>query len=490
MITKYFKCKLLTDVVLNASLATEGNMQSLDFIPGSNFLGIVAKKYKDFDDEALDIFHSEKVKFGDALISKDGKLSYALPFSLFQEKGKQNICDNPVWVHHGIENFKEIKDRDGKTRQLKQNRSGYLNREGKYIKNVEKSFSLKSAYNAKERRSDDGKMFGFDSIKAGQEFIFPVSFEDESLFEQVKNALEGTKQLGKSKTAQYGQVCIKELETEPEMFSSKPNENNQLVVYAESRLCFLNKLGNPTFQPEISDFENKEIKINGKIAWDKCQIRTGSYSPWNAKRNTPDSQRSFIERGSVFVIETKGNIDVDNLPKFVGEYQNEGFGRVIYNPEFLKYKTDENGIWDYGLSEYPKDDKGTDEIPVSSSLGKFLKVKSEDEKKELEIGQKIIEVFNSKDGEILLDDKITKSQWGGIRNFATQAKSNEDLWNKLFDEKDGYLMHGVADEKIWGKYKGKRRKALSQIIEENRNLGTQFVAKLAAEIAKKQDNNG
>ena len=51
-------------------------------------------------------------------------------------------------------------------------------------------------------------------------------------------------------------------------------------------------------------------------------------------------------------------------------------------------------------------------------------------------------------------------------------------------------MHGVADEKIWGKNKGKRRKTLLKIIEENKNLGTEFTAKLASEIAKKNTKNG
>lgn len=37
-----FKVTLSTDVVLNVKSATDGNNQTLDFIPGNNFLGIVA----------------------------------------------------------------------------------------------------------------------------------------------------------------------------------------------------------------------------------------------------------------------------------------------------------------------------------------------------------------------------------------------------------------------------------------------------------------
>lgn len=44
MTTLQFKCTLLSDVILNQKAATEGPNQTLDFIPGSNFLGIVASK--------------------------------------------------------------------------------------------------------------------------------------------------------------------------------------------------------------------------------------------------------------------------------------------------------------------------------------------------------------------------------------------------------------------------------------------------------------
>lgn len=37
-----YRCTLCTDVILNVKSATEGNNQTLDFIPGNNFLGIVA----------------------------------------------------------------------------------------------------------------------------------------------------------------------------------------------------------------------------------------------------------------------------------------------------------------------------------------------------------------------------------------------------------------------------------------------------------------
>jgi hypothetical protein len=488
----YFKCKLLTDVVLNSSLATEGNMNSLDYIPGSNFLGIVAKQYDDLGKDAFDIFHSGKVSFGDALITKDKALSYTIPYSLFLEKLNNDITKDKVWVHHGIKNQPE---ENGRKLQLKQHRSGYLNANKKYIPNVEKEFVLKSAYDREERRSAESKMFGFDAIKAGQEFIFSVIFEDEQYIETVTNALIGEKHIGKSKTAQYGRVFIEKMKQQPETFENKPVKDKELIIYAESNLCFLNEYGQPTFQPEAKDFG-----VNGTILWDKSQIRTYSYSPWNTKRNTSETQRDVILRGSVVVIELKDDVKVENLPRQVGEYNAEGLGRVIYNPEFLEYNENENGVWKFRLEEIIDEVKENKNISIDklkktnlqTKLAKFLKDKALDTNKELKIGKKILEILkeDEKNEKILLDNEITNSQWGAIRSYATLAKDVDDLVKKLFDTEEGYLTHGVAYEKIWGKQKDKRIKALKRIIEDNKDLGTDFVAKLASEIAKKNNQNG
>ena len=39
-----FKCKLISDIVLSQNTATEGSQKTLDFIPGSSFLGLVASQ--------------------------------------------------------------------------------------------------------------------------------------------------------------------------------------------------------------------------------------------------------------------------------------------------------------------------------------------------------------------------------------------------------------------------------------------------------------
>ncbi len=190
---QYYTCTLLSDVVLNNKMATEGNMTTLDYIAGSNFLGIVAKEiYDNYPENAYSILHTGDVSFGDAHISLDGKeISYAMPFSLFKDK----LDKTKTWVHHLLEkrhfdNFRE------KGIQLKQERSGYLTPSGHILKSPEKNFALKSAQDRNERRSKDGAMFGFESLKAGQVYIFSVRYENAEYQEIVEEFPICNKRIG------------------------------------------------------------------------------------------------------------------------------------------------------------------------------------------------------------------------------------------------------------------------------------------------------
>src|SRR5699024_9318253 len=134
MIEKYYKVTLLSDIVRNSKLATEGNMETLNYIPGSNFLGIVAAKlYSDLkgnnltEDDAYNIFHSGKVSFGDATISQDNELSYPVPFDFMMIKGKNELGKHPVYLQHLLNDNNHPKDDQGYKEQLKQKRSGFIN---------------------------------------------------------------------------------------------------------------------------------------------------------------------------------------------------------------------------------------------------------------------------------------------------------------------------------------------------------------------------
>ncbi|MCU0325447.1 MAG: hypothetical protein MUF45_09375 [Spirosomaceae bacterium] len=484
MIQKTYQCILHSDVVLNSKLATEGNMETLESIPGSNFLGLVAHAiYKEYSkEEAYKLLHSNKVLFGDAHISDGENISYAMPFSLFKAKVETEETKDTFWVQFAWDKTIETYFKKNGI-QPKQNRSGFLNENGVIFDKIQKNFALKSAQDRKTRASEDGKMFGVSSLEKGQIFVFSIYYESEDLIELVEKNLTGYKFIGKSKSAQFGKVQILPLSqsTFPASKTTQviQNENN-VIVYAESNLCFLNEFGHPTYQPTAQDLGFS----SGEINWEKSQIRTYSYSPWNLTRNTPNTQRHCILKGSIIFVE---NGQIDTTKKgLVGEYLNEGLGRVLYNPTFLK--ADTNAVWQFQKIAIA-DRVNHEDNPLSTegtALVNFLiKKRTEKEKAEIE-AQAIHAAVHADPHKNSLKD-ISPSQWGQIREKATSLENIEALKNDLFNEQTGFLYKGVSADKYWNKHQN--REKFKSIFDVLKNHGMVAIAKYAGEIAKKASKN-
>lgn len=467
MIEKFFTCTLNSDIVLNSKLETEGNMTTLDYIPGSNFLGVVAAAlYKESNNENFELFHSGKVSFGDGFLTDCNGVSHAFPLSFYLDKNEMELKKETVFVHHDIE-FDKI----GKEIQLKQVRNGYFSYQNDIyvMPKAKKTFALKSAQDSEKRRSLDENMFGLESLSKNQQFLFSVLFENETYIEKVSFALCGEKRIGKSKSAEFGQVLIKELKN-TQTSKNGIDASGYVLVYAQSNLCFLNGYGQSTFQPNANDLGISE----GEIIWEKSQIRTYSYSPWNFKRNSTNTQRDCILKGSVFYVKLNENISLPNS-KIIGEYAAEGLGRVLYNPSFLEA---EKGKTIFNFNKITNNRTPKTNTNYTTDLGNFLLKKKNQKMVDLETSLAIqTSKFEAKG--------ITNSQWGNIRNFATQY-NHEQLFGKLFDPITGYLCIGVAAEKYWNKNNGAARKELKEILEKNSKYGSNFAVKFASEMAKKQ----
>ncbi|MDO9154292.1 MAG: hypothetical protein Q7U47_11450 [Paludibacter sp.] len=473
----FYKVTLLSDVVLNSNLATEGNMSTLDYIPGSNFLGIVASKlYKDTNEEMYSIFHSGKVRFGDANISENNLESYTLPGMFYTDKLKNDLTKDSIYLDYLLDHKNPPIDEQGKRLQLKQVRGGYFLSDYTLIKEIKKSFAIKSAQDRKTRTSTDGAMFGFESINKGLEFIFSVQFDDESLIDSVSKNLIGQHRLGKSKNAEFGQISIEKMEKQT-VFSVTFELLETVLVYAKSNLCFTDVNGMPTFQPTAQQLGLEK----GEVDYSHSQIRTHIYSPWNFKRNTNNSQRNCITKGSVFVVRG-ANKGIDC--SVVGLHQAEGLGQVIYNPIFLEGNDD--AISTIKFKEYTEseDSKIAETKASNSVLINFLAKKLQEKKIEKDISDAVHKMVYLDTPDIKKLKKISSSQWGGIRAYATKTIDILELENQLFDKKNGYLTHGIADEKYWGTNRGANLTAFKKIFDDHKKHGTPFIAKFAAEMAK------
>ncbi len=489
-----FKCTLLSDVILNQKAATEGANATLDFIPGNTFLGLVAKHYDDFGDKALEVFHSREVRFGDAhpvCSCKSNMRTLHVPALFFHPKLKS--ASEECYVHHLYD-----KSKDESHLQLKQCRDGfYAFVEGQgQGQGVEKSFALKSAYDRERRRAKDECMFGYESLDAGQEFLFSVEVDDESLADSICQYLVGEHHVGRSKTAQYGLVKIEEVEfNDVESRDSDGKEN--VTVYADSRLIFFDENCEPTFQPTPKQLGIEDEKAC--IEWSKSQVRPFQYAPWNGKRAARDADRCGIEKGSVFVVSISKKQTFKS--QYVGSYCNEGFGKVIYNPDFLEAESDTNGRAKYHLQSFGEkyetnEEEGNGSKEAPTLLLNYLEKAQKTEAVDQFIYERVngfVENHKSK-----FSSDSFASQWGAIRSIAMQYQSYDKIKKELFDKKEkgkdgkdkpiAYLTHGVAKDK-WNKLR--RKKVLEDFLQKIHSvegiygdITSKALVNLASEMAK------
>lgn len=485
MRTLQFKCTLLSDIIINQKAATEGPNKTLDYIPGSNFLGIVASKlYKELSsEESLLLFHSGKVCFGDAHPANGESRSLRAPASMFNPKLDDSIC----YVHHCIPTDDETK-KIMREKQLKQQRNGFYDFSVSPVKKIDAdtSFAIKSAYDTVSRRSEDEKMYGYESLRKGLIMYFSIMFDDvkSELVDRVKESLtseEGKHRVGRSRSAQYGLIKIEPCSYKEETSTADKisiGDKEYVVVYADSRLIFLDEAtGMPTFQPT-----SKQLGLDGgEIRWDMSQIRVFQYSPWNYTRKCFDSDRCGIEKGSVIVVEFKG--ESPSATSYVGSYRNEGFGRVIYNPQFLS--ADSMGIAKHGIIKTEKKTNNkkptkTDYLLSKGGLLKFLGKQYEAEQEEKEIYKKVNKWIG--DNKHSFKGQQFASQWGTIRSLAMQHKEWNVLKDKLYGNEEAYLCHGVAADK----WKERKRLEVFKSFCEDDDITNKRMAiiNLAAEMAK------
>lgn len=469
--TMKFKCTLESDLILSQTSSSEGNQKTLDFIPGNSFLGIVAgEMYKEGSLESLELFHSSKVRFGDAHPSIDGIRGLKVPASMYYPK--LGAASDECYIHHLTNhNSDEIK-----AKQLKQCREGFYSfgeMSGKPVE-IQKNFTIKSAYDGDVRRSKDGQMFGYESLPKGLVMYFEVESElSDETNEKIIIGLCGKKRIGHSRSAEFGLVTI-EQDDYNEISSSKPDKTSEYVtVYADGRLIFLDDNGELTYQPTA-----KDLGIDGgRIDWSKSQIRVFQYAPWNGKRHTYEADRCGIEKGSVFVVKLNG-ATCPEKSQYVGSYKNEGFGKIIYNPVFLSGKPGEQGKALFTLEEKKQKGVSSSNTPdPKTPLVNFLTNK----KKAVEGNQAIYKTVQKevKDLEPFFKKVQFASQWSSIRSIAMVTPESRQLIAAI----NAFLSHGVALAK-WEEYNRKDR--LDNFMQQHVNEDLQSIMiNLASEMAKK-----
>lgn len=467
-----FSCTLLSDIIINQTSGSKEKQATMDFLPGNVFLGIAAGRlYGQLSpDNAMVLFHSGRVRFGDAHPLSEGIRSLRIPAALYYKKD-ESLTDGGGYVMYNWT--------PDEYTQPKQCRNGfYIFTEDNRCSEVKinKSTAIKSAYDSDNRRSKYEAMYAYESLRKGLRFAFEIEYDDDvdtTLIDSLVKAIVGKKHAGHSKSAQYGLVEIRENRF-TSIESQKPSSADMAVVYADSRLIFIDGCGMPTFQPTA---HNLGFESGAEIDWQKSQLRTFRYAPWNAKRQTPDTDRCGIEKGSVFVIKLNGTVS-PSVSRYIGSYNCEGFGHVIYNPAFL----DSDAVGKSILRFIEKKDANVIQsttVASHSSMNQLLLAKLDAmfQKDDNEIYKLVNGFVQKHKNEFRKGDDRFASQWGYIRDLAENCSTSEEFKNEV----GKYLDHGVAEEK-W-RYK---KDALFKFIEDNKNRSdwSDIMINLTAEMAK------
>jgi hypothetical protein len=467
-----YHCTLLSEVVITASSATEGFRSGLDYLPGAKFLGIVARSLYDTNNKAtLDLFHSGKVRYGDAHPLLKGQRSLPVPFDWFQPKGAKT--GEAIYLQHCLDrNARQQLSQQGI--QLEQMRSGYFTAGGLLIK-PEQNFAIRSAYDPSVRRAKDESMFGYFALPAGSRWAFVVEDDTGQHAEAIREVLEGRHRVGRSRSAEYGlvEIAFAGMLDEP---SLPALEGDTAILFAESNLCFYDDAGQPSLQPTAA-----QLGFGGEaeIDWDRCQLRTRTYQSWNGKRFNRNADRLIIQKGSVFVLK---KVDPHQLPKLkagLGAHREEGFGRVLLNPGFLQSGSGQLELqlrkadFDPVISDQAGAELAAEDQILLQHLQRRWESRQEEDGLQQQVSRFVVENQGAFAG-------VSASQWGMIRRLAKQVNNPDPLKKLLFDSQIGMLYRGKLESK-WRK-NNRRGKLEAAIFATEDPIS--FTIKLASEMAK------
>ncbi|EAJ6142279.1 hypothetical protein CK576_02145 [Campylobacter lari] len=409
---EYFKIRFLDDVVLLKNSNTQAGGQNLDYISGAVFLGLVARYYDEFEDP-FKIFHSSSVRFGEAKPFFNAKEFYKIPYSFYAPK----LNKDKVYNIHLV----DVLDPSIISMQLQQIRSGYINDELE-VYEIPYVYTQKSSKDPETGASKKGGMFGYSAIESGIEWIFSVCFDDDVTQverEKVISHLLGHHHIGKSKTSQYGRVVIEKYDNFTQNIEQEITGEAD-YLYLKSSLALFNEQG---FASYMLDRYNLKLD-QAAIIWEKTQIRTREFTPFNFKRQNNDYSRLVIEQGSVIALKNLTQEEAKRIKQGLGGFLSEGYGEILINPKFLLKK--EFSLKKISLKKHEQIQKDL----TQNKLCNYLSHQASLEKSQTSNLQ-IVQDFIQKYQKSFLG--VSNSQWGQIR-MLTQLCHQEEFLDKVREQ--------------------------------------------------------
>jgi len=330
--------KTISSVVIADNQGEQNTVFTQKDISGNHLRGMLAgllirkktlKHSAHNDPVFFDWFLSGKLTFGNCLPSG----VETIPLNIHKYKGqKESESDKRMDVFR--------KKDDDMTRTM----GGYGTIENRTIipEKVETSFFFHSSRDnrtAGRSTKNDGDIFYYEAIDSGQEFIGTIKGETELLNSLINEfGITFKAQLGKSRSAQYGEVEITLSEPPKKMTEvilNKENKNeltetNTYILIFQSPVILFNENGmpEPTSASLKEYFSDKGLKEISHFATNITHIEQYN-SVWQAK----SGKLAAYNQGSTFKL--KFDKDVKNALESIqengmGELISQGFGKVKF----------------------------------------------------------------------------------------------------------------------------------------------------------------
>lgn len=327
------------NAVFTARAATEGDHQTLDYIPGSALLGVAAVKLYN-DQRAGDpfrLFHSGAVRFSNAVpLTASGVPAFPLPQVLREPKHRRGgVVDNMLnadVVRVGEDPNNAAEQYDALPRcHVGSDLSIARPRTGRRLRTA-----------LSEGRAATGRLFGYSHVAAGQTFAATIEADglEDDQWKRLLSVFDGTVlSLGRSRRAEYGgeaRSCVTDEKLATGLWpeSTKFDGKSDLLVWALSDLALTDRVtGIPTLSPRLEDLF-PGLGLSSALNRSQSAVGQRRYAPWNSFLGGRESERSIITAGSVLWFTSVAG-DADVLPALVGQHQEAGLGRIWINPPML-----------------------------------------------------------------------------------------------------------------------------------------------------------
>ncbi|MCS6847937.1 MAG: hypothetical protein RMN52_09505 [Anaerolineae bacterium] len=262
-------------------------------------------------------------------------------------------------------------------------------------------------------RDDDGAVYRYESLDAGQTFIGVVLCDDADA-ETFKALLTGEHWIGKAHTSGYGRACfaVKRVDDHWRDAPGSPTASDgRLLVTLTSPLLLCDERGQFVVSPRTLA-ERIARALGVEAALEGAFVGQEVVGAFNRKWGLPLPQAPAFSPGSTLVLKLRGGVSTEQMRRLedegMGERRIDGFGRLVFN-----WQKDEM----LRVEMPPKEDDGKPTQTITSDAGKKIAQRMAQRSFERQLES----ILLSHAAKLQVDSSLSRAQLYRLRSIALNA---------------------------------------------------------------------